>query len=408
MANYGGMSWKKVKAVVCCAMAASILSGCSMTRIDELRPEVNREQGMMLDPDFFEAAVGLTDEDWSSTDVGGPAGSVPNLPEMDIGRPSEGEGIVDGDDVDTENLTTASLLETTVSATSYSKYLQNHVVNSIVTVADSMGSSPWDRIYFRVLHTGYDPVGVSDSLVMEPRKPAYEFKFINSTLTYVGGKEMSTFAYNYLSSLGDNAKSVRNQRNSTLEAISKFGDSSTWMNVKASSDADRLSDILEMWGNERLGADTVSEYKAAVNRSVIGTVPNLAFKVKKYGYGTESAVLNNTTGGPHYVDRVSYVALGKIFTAVNQYEDHIPARTFDGHVVADQCLIWYKIDGWSKTIVLIGCDNGVTLKEIFGDRYDSIEDIMTSIYKNTEWVQISSLEGMEDSTTIAKGARGTE
>lgn len=407
MVQFGGMPWKRVKAVVCLPLALLSLSSCSMTRIDEMRPEVNREQAMLVDPEAFEQIVGMEQGDWESGNGNGTSTGGPRLPGMSGGGATE--GIVSGDEVLTEEdeYTDVTLRAQVVSATSYSRYLSEKVITPIVNICDDMDSHPYDKLYFRVVHRGYDPVGVDESNVMTPASP-YDFKLIGS-LTRVNGYAISEFAYNYLITVEGNNSLVSSKRRSVISAVNNSGLDvrTSWLSA---GDVSRLSSsIKEMWGNERLDAeDSLSAYLQAVNRSAIGTIPDLKLYVMNGSMGRKALTLNQTTGNPRYVDNVSKYALNIILGAPNQYPDHKPVRTLSGFEYDEHCLIWYNIDGWSNTTVLIGCDNSTTLPELFGGDYDAIHDIVANISKNSDWAQICAMEGMEDASTISAGARGTE
>ena len=408
MVRFGGMPWKRVKALVCLVTASVCLSSCSMTRIDEMRPEVNREQAMIVDPDAFMQSVGMEQGDWDTGDgdIQNSNGDGPRLPGMSWGGATE--GVISGDQVTAEEdeYTDVTLDAQTVSATSYSRYLSEKVVSPIVALCDKMDPKPYDKLYFRVVHRGYDPVGVDQSNVMAPTSSPYDFKFIGG-LTKVDGYVISEFAFKYLDTIDGNSSLKESKRRSVINAVqnSRIDNGTSWLGA---AEFGRLSSaIKEMWGNERLEAESsVRAYLQAVNRSVIGTVPDMILYVQN---GTAGAVhLNKTTGSARYRDNVSTYALNAILSAPNQYPDHKPIRTLHDFDYDDHCIIWCNIDGWSCTIAILGCDETTTLPELFGGDYDAIHDLMANICKNTDWAQICAMEGMADAFLISAGARGTE
>lgn len=405
MALSDATSWRKVIKVgtVTALCSAYLLSGCSMYRLDSIRPEVNGERAMVVDPDILEESIGGS----LSSDLGSDnTEPPPNIPDMDYSDITEGvvpgEGLYAPDGYTTETLPSAVL-----SSTSYSRYLSTFVVKEIESACAELEASPWGDLYFHVMHAGYNPIGATDSLVMEPGAP-YDYK--NISTGSIGGFAISEFAYNYLVSLDGNNARVTSARNQLLNKINQSGLDVKTNWLSGSSSGRLTKEICAMWGNPRLSAESsIQKYLQSVRASAIGTIPNLSLSIQTVQHGSSktSVVLNVVPrDGSKYQDNVSGTALSRIFTSCNQYSDHRPTRTFDELVVDDNCMLWCDIDGWSKTIVVLGCENGKTLQELLGNKYHSVKSIFDSIYSNKEWALICALEGMENASTIASGARG--
>ena len=401
MVQLEGIRSKSTKALCGVLTAASLLTGCSYTTLDTIRPEVNKANGLVVIPSsVLSSTESLQADDGVVVRNDGNIINVPTTP------PSSGM-------TDEEDVVFGSLPAQGLSASSYKDYLRDHVVSKISACISACPDIDKRDIYFRVLHTGYDPVGTESSSTIKPAA-SYVYQDVGS-VSAIGGTLISEFAMDYFSSLPVNDGRIASERERAISYLRSVegGSSLNWENSKGV-----VKDVYRiMWGNKRLRAEeSLNSYISCVERSAIGTIPNLSMKVRTNDYGgTTTAVLNDVNYlMTRYEDKVSKLALSKMFTEFNQYEDRIATRTFHVNDDDENCMLFAYVDGYTKTLIVIGCESGKKLSDILGYTsgigtptvYQEVLDIMRGVKPYTEWTYIMALDGMEDAITIAGGARG--
>lgn len=411
---------KKGGAMVCAIALPISLSACSITNLDSFRPEVNRQGNMIIDPNNLGDALGTPDNiiydeagEWDYND------SFVDLPTMSPDGSSNTEGVIAASSgFRSDELTKESLPYAVVSSMSYGRYLHTFVFKPVEELIKAEDSEVSSNIYVYGIHTGFAPVGINNSTIMQ-RDYTNETRFTYGRTTgNIGGTVLPQFALDYLTSYNGNEQTIKDTRSLYSLMVKDLDGSMTWL--QASSNR-TLKPLVSMWGNPRFlttpdGSDqpvepTLSEFRGYMALSSVGTIPDLKLKVKtnKYNDDTATIVLNRYSAGvSRYEDNITRVDCTRLFTACDQWgkDSHGGVSPLQGYKVDDHCLLYYSIDGWTKTMIMIGTDKDHTLKELLGDNYSQYTDIMQAIKPNTAVSEIKALEGFDTATTIASGARG--
>lgn len=419
MGRFGDTLWKRGKCLCVLTLSFCLLPSCSLSHLDEVRPEVNRSGGLVVLPESFAQQVEqLKEDDGTISGSGGSNGSnsgLPNLPDMPA--PGGGkDGIIAGGDtlLNQSGFTNAKTDSQMLSCTSYGAYLDKYVRLPIQEAIEAAGAENAKDLYFRIIHTGYDPMGIDNSTVMEVASP-YQARVLGARVCgkNIGGYEFSKFAFDYLYSLPGNmivANSQRSAALSTLNRANSISPTTTWTQAQTAS-LPFSNNYIAMWGNERLDAESAfSKYLTAIRSSMVGTIPNIGMYVKtSVNSGNGTYVKLNACDGnvKRYIDNVTITAANYIFNTYNPHEDHVVSKVLTDFSSDDHAMVWYRVDGWGKTIVLLGTDTRNTLSNLLGAQYSKVMDTFEGIQPNTAWATITSMAGMEKASTISAGARGT-
>lgn len=376
---------KLAKGLLLISISIGILTGCQSYGLDGIRPDVNVSQNMVVFRDSLENIENLG--------VGVEAGSpTPTTPD-------EGSGSIIGD-----SSRFAALPYTAVAASSYSQYLNKEIYEPIANIIDGLGIDKASRIYFRVFHTGYDPISEGGTEIS--RGSTYDNKKLGS-LTTIRGTALPILTYRWLNSHPENLNVVSTARSSWVKTLEQSGISpnSTWLNAAGQTSID--PNIVKMWGNQRINANTFQQYVNAVYSDVIGTVPNITFTIAVNANSKTSITINPTANiiGNRYYDHMQKTSVDRLFGYYNQY----PLRQcspISVSVADDYSVVFAYIDGYSKTIVALACDETTTLREVFGNKTDSIISLIQSTKDYTCWSEISKY--IDNVVLLPAGVRGVD
>lgn len=395
MVKSGGTLLRVAK-VATLVLVLGLHTGCTPAYIESVRPEVNGGNAMIVNPGSI---AGSTEDLMAS-------GATTDNSTQGGASDSEGSTSDDKDSIAIVGNSSyySELPYNVMAAPDYIKYLEQEVYTPIKEIIDEVGG---DKLYFRVFHSGYTTV--SDDTTAIQQASIYDNKAIGVG-THLYGEVFPAFAYTWLTSprTSDvNSNTVRAARTSCLTKINTSDASpvTTWMAAAAARPAVIDSNVLKMWGNERLGADTLQQYISAVNSSVLGTVPNITLKLSLAGGRTTSITLNDTSDmtGSRYVDHLSKLSVDRLFDSYNQYKMREQVK-FEVSLEDDYAKLYAYIDGYSKTIVAIGCFDGTTLEDTLGNKANTVCDIISGVYNNTEWSQISAY--VPNATILQAGVKG--
>ena len=395
MVSLSDTGFKRKVLVPAVACSLVLMAGCSQAGLDQVRPEVNQHGGMVLLPGAVESLDNLMKDDGTGTFTS---------PEDGIGGGNTGadDGLGTGTAVENTDRF-AALPYNVVAAKDYTRYLDEHIYQPIMQRLEQLPGDNVSHLYFRVFHTGYDPV--EDGASLMTRATPYDGRKIGP-MRSLGGTGVSEFALEWLVDVGNNKQRVASARRRWQDTINKTSlvPVTTWIQASTVQGLDPL--ITLMWGNERLDAEQLSDYLAAIRRSVIGTVPNVQLYIKNTATSSTVVNLNQTSEmSSRYRDRITRESADRLFTFYNQYPDRSASPT-EYSVVDEDTAMYAYVDGYSKTIVLINAELGYTLDALLGEHTAFITGVIEDTFNNTEWSQVSAL--VRDATIIQKGAKGLE
>lgn len=400
MGKFGGMLLRAVSTALISTFVVGSLSGCSENALGSIRPEVNNHMGMIVFPGLFSDSITDLEEDEGVNSGGDGASS--GIDGSTDSNDGESGGTVIGD---------ASYFDplpyNAMSAPDYIKYLDAQIYQHIREILDGLDSSASQSIYFRVFHSGYTTV--ADDTTAIQQASIYDNKMIGSG-TQLYGTVFPEFAYSWLGNATtnpDNNTRIKKARESLLSTInrSNVATTATWVQASAAEAFPYNQSVLQMWGNERLGAETLQDYLNNVRKYVVGTIPNISLKIYRAGGSTTSVTLNNTSDidGPRYVDHMSKVNADRLFGTYNQYKNRETIK-LDLYYIDDYGMLFSYIDGYSKTIVALCCFDGATLDSTLGEAKAQVESIISGTYDYTQWAEIS--EFVPNATILQSGVRG--
>lgn len=389
-----GTAFKRLTLSLGVCLLISATTGCSVATLDQVRPEVNSLQGMVLVPGGIESINNLASDNGTGQEDSSGSGIVSG----GTGAGSDTGGTVVGN-----STKFAALPYNVVCARDYSTYLDKYVYLPISQKLDQLYGDASNNLYFRVFHTGYDSYSEDPNSIV--RAAPYDSRRVG-TLSDLAGTGVSDFALSWLIDLHGNRKGVSAAKNNWLNKIDKSAlvPQSTWVQASTDSAVDKL--LLQLWGNPRLGADTLQDYLGSVRRSVIGTVPHIKLNLRSSA--TSSVYITLTDPNPsdiRYTDHISKESTDRLFGYYNQYPDR-NASPIEFCVEDDYTMLYAYVDGYSKTIVLLNAAPGYTLDQLLGEHRAFIASKISSMYNNTEWAKVASL--VENATILQKGVRGLD
>lgn len=388
MARLGDISWKsKICKISLVAVSLLAMTGCTSTTIDSIRPEVNRHQAMLVFPEQYSEAI---------SEVTGQDGT---------GETSTEEETVESDTAGTIVGNTAAydpLPYNVVASSDYNKYLDEQVYQPIKKVLDSLPNNAAQHFYFRVFHSGYEPVSGDSSAIQTGS--IYDNRMIG-TGTNLAGKTVQEFAVGWLSKTPANEGILVQKREAWLQTIEsqQISTKTTWMEAVASGSVDK--NVIQMWGNEDLACDTLSEYLMQVRSTAVGTIPNIYYKYYMPGGSFINIVVNDTAGvtGNRYTNHMAKTYVDRLFNSYNQYPNRDKViNSFD--LEDEYGRVFSYIDGYSKTLIVLCCFEGYDFKSLLGNKEADVSDIFSGIRNYTEWARIA--EYVPDAKIIQAGVRG--
>lgn len=389
--------FKQVTLVTVSFSLALVLSGCTYAQLDGMRPEVNNGQAMVVLPEQYGGINDLEAEDGTSNPAGGTGGGLDG---GGAGGDSGGGGTV------VNNPSSfAPLPYNVVAAGSYSAYLDSQVYQPISEILAGLPNNASNHLYFRVFHSGYDPVTEDATLIC--RASVYDSKQIGS-VNYIAGTAFPMFTYKWLALRTDlNPNVVSSARSNWLSRInsSNVTPQTTWLDAAGSPDVPTT--LVQMWGNERLGADTLADYLQLVRSDVIGVIPNISFKLQLNAASKTTVTINSTAAisSTRYSDRMAKTDVDRLFGYYNQYSDR-RAITVEFYEYDDYSAVFSYIDGYSKTIVALGCQEGYSFDDLLGAQKDVILGKIGDTLNYTQWTDVQAF--VENAVVLQSGVRGMD
>lgn len=390
----------RVKQVVFVIVSFSLLialPGCTYAQLDGMRPEVNNGQAMVVFPEQYDGISDLEEEDGTSNPEGGTGGGI------DSGGAGGNSG--GGGTVVNNPSSFAALPYNVVAAGSYSIYLDEQIYQPISELLTGLPDSASNHLYFRVFHSGYDPVTEDATLIC--RASVYDSKQIGS-VGFIAGTAFPLFTYKWLgltTMLNPNA--ISSARSNWLSRInsSNVTPQTTWLSAAASPDVPTA--LVQLWGNERLSADTLAEYLQLVRTEVVGVIPNISFKLQLNAASKTTVTINSTVGitGNRYSDRMAKTDVDRLFGYYNQYSDR-RAVTVDFYEYDDYSAVYSYIDGYSKTIVALGCQEGYSFDDLLGAQKDTVLEKIGDTLNYTQWTDVQAY--VENAVVLQSGVRGMD
>ena len=383
----------------------SLLTGCSYKDLDNIRPDVNNEDAMILFADVYDPGYSLEAGEIFETPTGSTGGEYPSTEDDDVVIDDGGSDVI----VSTSNV--QPLQYTVATSSSYTTYLDEEVTKPLKEILNSLDPSVSGKLLVRVCHNGFDYVPGSDEAIQ--KSSSYKQYLSGTGVHNVAGTILPTFFLDWLDGNEYNtitrdgaAKSVSSTRKQDVLALiesSGVGTNATWYDAVLGSSL--RSEILAMWGNPRLNCQgSLSSYIRAMSSSPIGTVPNIPLKYKTGG-STGNLMINpvGTYSSAGYIDRLATSSLGIMSTATPQ--SSIRAQTVHSLNASDKLTIaWAYVDGYSKTFVVIGCDVGQDLETLVGaEVYTKLQSIVSSTLSWNQYAEIGA-KGYEV-TTLAQGLK---
>jgi len=371
-------------------MSAGLLlsaAGCTRQAVENIRPEINKDQRMITSPDAYEAGYSLT------TSVGTELEDDERLSGTEV--PSPGYG---GDDsTPSVDLSFYSPIPyDVVSSSDYSAYLTKHVKEPVVEALNAVKSSKdsdiYNKVYFRLYHFGHNlaPEGSEEALeksaVTSTRLPAGGGPYM------LGGKQLSVMMYDYVVKRYQNYL-IKEQAVERLErSVSSVENTLTYEAAK--SDERLPSSLVSLWGyaNEQEGVDTLGQYLALARNKPYLYVPNLKFKIALGVSGSISSTFNPvaTTGGRlPYQGGMQRSELESIFTSTNQVADVDGEVCLEKNSYDDSSICWCYVDNYSVTFIIVACAPENKLESLLGTtQYSAIRG---AIMTTSSWDDVSTI-----------------
>ena len=392
--------------VLAVLLGLTTLTGCSFNALPGIRPHVNKSNNIALDPgtivyDFDDSKQNIYSGE--ETPVEGWNIPAPIVPD----RYWSGSVATTYKPVQPQQF--APTERTVVSCPDYAQYLQEHVCIPVQEILDKLPTANREHIYFKVLHAGYTYDSTRDRYI---QASPFTYNSKGKSAVNVGGMSLPTFASVWMQTYGKNKTVAENSRKTALEKLESLETSGFNMDIdwlEGSKSTVIPSDIKVMWGNDRTGYRTLDDFYVGLkSNNLVGVVPNVNFVINKSKTSKASVVVNSTQGlgaRARYVDCMSSSSVDNLFTAYNQSELR-DAELIAGDMTDDNSIFNYWIDGYNKTMVLIGTDHSVKLDEMLGEYYSDVLSVFTNMHSVDEWQNIVAM--YPTAVVIPTGVRGVD
>lgn len=407
---------RRILAMLLALVMATLLCGCNIT--DRIRPELNQEGLMRVDPstivvDFPDAQVNVAygptlDDVLNSGSSSGDSSSGDSSSGDDINHDTS---IGSNSNANTTNGFTingkmivdpanfVALPASVVEAKDYATYLEEHVNKPVQELLDKLSSAQKkEGVYFRILYAGYNQNPESGML---ERATPYKVK-TSYSCSEVGGTSLGAFAIDHLQQISYNATAVAQARNTAKTVLQNFMNTNTppdgfdsWESVDwlaASATRNFPKNQLAMWGNERVGAQTLGEYLAKMERETVGVVPNIRLKVFTSATSSSTLLINrvSTVYVSRYLDMMTSRDVDLLFTEFNQFGNR-KSNTLQKCYSDTTSVLYAYSDGYNKCLVLIATKPDKDLGDVLDTYYNDICSIVASVIPPNRWKDVQAL-----------------
>lgn len=408
MVRFTGINWtiqrkSRVAGLLATLAICLVLSGCSLQPLDKFRPEVNNHEGMIANPNMWDAGYELTISDGTAVD--------------DDDRASGSEVTGGGTGEGTAELNQYSPLPyDVVDSISYTEYLKAKIEQPMTELLEGLDASTRNNLYFRIYHVGQNlaPEGSDESI---SRSATYNFSRFSSTrLTSIGGDTLPDFVYTYLTKRYDNQVIRDTLLNTFKTRLRGFSDGMTY--EQARTNENFPSDIVSMWGraSNLSSCSTLARLASYAESHPERVVPGLSLRVLAGATSTREVKLNDTTA---WTTRIPFpggirrTAFETVLTSTSQFtENNFDVKlSVTGTSTQDsKSVVWAYIDNYSTTIVVLACESTKTLADVMGSsNLNSAKQIILS--DTYSWDKTSNirsyLDGVHNVSIIEKGVRGS-
>lgn len=393
-------STSKVKRVVAATMATTLLfssAGCvqykeiseksSGSVTDNLRPDVNHQQGLLVDPalvvyNFVDSTRDIYSES-SMEDSFNPGDASDDI----LRPPLRTESTSWNRQVDPGSFSPTSTIF--VGATVYGEYLTDYF-NSVVSKLEGRND-----IYFRVFHQGYNKIENTSS-VHEGESKSGNYKYVpataldlqysaNPSIKSVEGLAVNDFLSDWLSNLdinrtmhdltrskSDFLKSLELQVSAGILSLStRFKD------VEGTDIQSKLNgSIFEMWKRNSKKCNTYRQFVEYVKSHPTISIPDLSLEYYTSWNTLSTVVLNGVafrTKGASQTSRTPTVNLDVACLSYNQFELRQTPEVGGEKIYRDDgSIVLTYLDGYNKTVVILASKEGRPLNTTLGSKYASI------------------------------------
>lgn len=398
----------KIFSVITILVSSILLSGCNI--VDNLTPNVNREDMLKVDPGTlvysFQDTTDSEDVNHTNNSLGEVQPSQGNNKNNFVNK--NGNIVINADNF-------VEFKYKTVGSSMYSTYLEKQIVRPIVELLDAISDENKNKIYFRVLHLGYNYD--SDKGVAVSATP-FNYNYISS-VSYLYGKSLKEYCIDWLSKSPINDGVIENSKSIVLQKLDLFLNSRdgtdngfSWDSVdvlRLSAISDFPRDIFNIMNSDMIDVNNIASYRAAVqNDNPTNTIPNLSMYYYVSPTKRQHITLNETSSykSEMFIDRISMNSVNKLFTAYNQF----PTRECDSVVKVykdPSTYIYSYLDGYNRTFIVLASSYDVTLPDVLGDlSVNKIYDTLGGIKNVKQWKDISKYVDLSVVNLIEEGTRG--
>ena len=305
-----------------------------------------------------------------------------------------------------------------IACDDYSNYLATNVTAPLQSIAEEVtygnaanasGSATYGKVYMNITHVGY----VYDETTQTMRQGSRYNRTFQQSMSKCGGYTMTTYAKAFLEKFPINSNVLRSTQSLALSKLdaSKLDSKTTWVEANAALTEGKNTKIdgalLSMWGQDKYEKYSYAQYRAAVSRRALESIPNISYSFYTSATDREPIVLNDTsnTTGYHYAPGISIEVINKLCNAFNPFSLR-STEVIDKFYSDEQSLLRVYLDGYTKTIIYIATEPGSTLKSVMGNKYQQAFDIISDAYMPKDISHIVDLN--PSATIIPQGTKGVD
>lgn len=384
MAQSRGMT-KRSRLLICLLAMLLLMSGCSA---DILRPDLFHDSDMRPFPHYMYD----TDENSGGGDSEDRVKQGPQVEVWPNGTSHHDSNY---------NYTTPSRVDNTdkfaglpaetVTCSDYSDYLRTEVYDKIMRIVANLDDDTKSKLYVRCGHTGYD----MDSSGNMRRKTGWQDYYCGESLgQMVGGADaMMLLAQAWLGPVADNDAYIQQQIAKAQRDISDAAKPEDWSKSWYGLGDTAIPQIYKnLMGRDGANFSTLQEYYDAIATDPYHNIPNFSFQIRTSETSFDTVTFNSTSSSlaEQYKSGVSTDTIVKMFRTQNQYSNRNREPTHELRQV-DSAMVKYYIDGYNKTAIFIACEDGTNLRDLLGDKYDDIYNIINDSANCTDVSAVRSV-----------------
>ena len=334
MARFVVMRWRALLKQALALILVGTLTGCSLPRVDDIRPEINKLDGLLVDAGLMTSLDELNKD-----------GSVGNELDLSGGDVLGGEGVAGGGDPVSEPVEPV-VVDDFVSAVDYVRYLQHYF-------ASDLGISTTD-VYFGIGFRGYS--SGSDG------QPATEYSYFgdvawNASSYSVYGTQPTEAVIEYYKEYAPYKAEVSKVRSycvsETLPKLMECHAADTDTTLEGTVSCSSHYDLYALISASK---EKVGVFRARLTGSdVMGVLPRLKFNIVSTATEVRQCMLNPVEKETPFTQSMTVASIEAVLRGANYYHKMAQLESALTGIYSDSTsAALYYTDNFNRVFIVVG------------------------------------------------------